>query len=160
MAVLLGVLGQALGLVALTLAIRMAMPADREIIRAMGSAEARTCLAFGLMAAVAPAMAALVTFGRAATERISAAAVSGAMILALGAGVMLAGAASQQVALFQRGRAVALASPEFRAAIEHQGSTAAWARLVGGLGVGAPLALSGAALVLAGRARARAEPIA
>jgi hypothetical protein len=157
-AVLLGILGQALGLRSLARALAAVDPADREVIGMVGVAEARTCLAFGLFAAILPWTAAALTLGRAATSRVSGRAVLGGVALAAAVWAVAGGLARQQLTLFERDRSAGLVAPEQRAFLLQEGSARARAQQGWGLGAGGVLAVVGAVLLTAGRAARRGDP--
>jgi hypothetical protein len=154
-AVLLGILGQSIGLAATRQAVVAVDPSMRPLLLAMGAAESRACLLFGLGAAAIPCMAAAITLGRAVSARVVPLAVWGGVALALGIGILVAGEVARQHTLIQVGQMAQL-EPGQRAMMGAFITAEARARRVRGLAGGAPLAAIGIALVLVG-ARDRPE---
>jgi hypothetical protein len=157
-AVLLGLAGQAVGLARTESALAVVTPELRDQLRAMGSAESRTCLVFGLCVAVVPWMGALVTVGRAVTARATPLAVCGGLALALAVGAVVAAGAASQMALVERDHLLARVEQGDRSAFLSAGTAAARARLMRGLVAGSALALIGGVLLAAGIGTARDAP--
>ena len=161
-----GALGQTLDMRTVDEAIVHVNPADREIIRMAGSSESRTCLAFGLYAAILPLAAAGLLLSRALARAKSALGALAGPALAIGLGALCAGAALQQGALVAAEDAAAhqgIGDKDLPAGaprpVHAVDASEASARLRGGAVVGAPFVLAGIALLVVGaKKREDAQP--